>query len=84
MGLNLLIKIIIICLHFSDTAKHFCVLFEQSRSLHKMVLTFFSPLIYAIMSISNKLHVVCKVLVLHNKGKEDRVCYCVKFSFLIW
>lgn len=42
---------------------------------------FFFPLIYAIMSISNKLHVVCKVLVLHNKGKEHSFSFC-EFFFL--
>jgi len=41
---------------------------------------FFSPLIYAIMSISNKLH-VCKVSVLHNKGKEHSFLFC-EFFFL--
>lgn len=40
---------------------------------------FFFPLIYAIMSISNKLHVVCKVLVLHNKGKEHSFLFCEVF-----
>lgn len=31
------------------------------------------------MSISNKLHVVCKVLVLHNKGKEHSFLFCEVF-----
>lgn len=33
------------------------------------------------MSISNKLHVVCKVLVHHNKGKEYSFLFC-EFFFL--
>lgn len=33
------------------------------------------------MSISNKLHVVCKVLVLHNKEKEHSFLFC-EFFFL--
>lgn len=69
-----------LCLHFKYTVEHFCIWFERSRSLHYIGWLF--SLIYAIMSMSNKLHVVCKVLLLHNKQKERSCLFC-GFFFLI-